>query len=384
MKRVAILGCTGSIGTQALDVCRRNPDKLQVVALAANSSVEPVVATAREFGCSHVALADPLCKGDAALEDLPAGCECTFGDDAVAALATLPEVDIVLVAVVGAIGIRASLEGAKAGKVLAQANKEALVVGGDLIMPLLSEGQMLPVDSEHSAIFQCLAGQSSGRIARIWLTCSGGPFFGWTADEVTGVTCEQALGHPKWSMGPKITIDSATLMNKGLEVIEAHHLFGVSIDDVEVLIHRESRIHSMVEFTDGSVIAQLADTDMRGPIQYAMSYPDRWDAPMHRVDFLHESPLSFAEPDRDVFRCLELACSAGRAGGTLPCAMNAANEVANLAFRQGAIGFAQIPDIVESVMEQTNLERVSSLEQLEDVDRTSRALADHLVKGMAR
>ena len=373
--RVAILGSSGSIGTQALDVCRKHADKLQVTALAVSSSVASVVASANEFSVAHVAVANEVLRNDPRLSELPAGCELTFGDDAVARLATLPDVDCVLVSVVGAIGIQASYEALRNDKLCAFANKESLVVGGDLLMPLAKPGRLIPVDSEHSAIFQSLIGQDASSLRRIWLTCSGGPFFGWTAEQVANVTPAQALAHPKWSMGPKITVDSATLMNKGLEVLEAHHLFEVPVDAVEVLVHRQSRIHSMVELADGSVIAQLADTDMRGPIQYALSYPERWESPMAYVDYQVEPALTFDKPDMDTFRCLALAYEAGRTGGTLPCAMNAANEIANEAFRAGACGFAQIAEVVESVMERTAVERVYSLEQLAEVDRTSRALA---------
>ncbi len=377
--RVAVLGCTGSIGTQALDVCRAHPDRLDVRALAVSSSTQGLVDAAREFGAGHVAVADPAHAHDAALEGLPEGCELGIGNDAVAELAELDDVDCVLVAVVGAIGIRASHAALRAGKACAFANKEALVVGGDLLMPLAQEGQVVPVDSEHSAIFQCLEGQQRASLERIWLTCSGGPFYGWDASRLAGVTPAQALAHPKWSMGPKITVDSATLMNKGLEVIEAHHLFGVDVDDVAVLVHPQSRIHSMVELRDGSVIAQLASADMREPIQYAFSYPERWESPMDRVDFRDEPPLTFGRPDTDAFRCLALAIEAGREGGTMPAAMNAANEVANAAFRDSRCGFLDIARIVEAVMDATDVERVESLEQLADVDAASRELARRLV-----
>lgn len=380
--RVAVLGCTGSIGTQALDVCRRHADRLEVTALAANTSAPALAALAREFAVSHVALADASRAADPALDGLPEGCEAAFGDAAVAALAALDDVDCVLVSVVGAIGIRASWEALRRGKTCALANKESLVVGGDLLMPLAAPGQLLPVDSEHSAIFQCLEGRDPASLRRIWLTCSGGPFFGRDASELASVTPAQALAHPKWSMGPKITVDSATLMNKGLEVIEAHHLFGVDVDDVCVLVHPQSRIHSMVELADGSVIAQLADTDMRGPIQYALSYPERWESPMRSVDFREDGPLTFAAPDPVAFRCLGLAYEAGRAGGTMPCAMNAANEVANAAFRAGDLGFAGISEVVERVMGEHDARRVESLEQLEDVDAAARRRARELVGGV--
>jgi 1-deoxy-D-xylulose-5-phosphate reductoisomerase len=277
--------------------------------------------------------------------------------------------------VVGAAGIEAGLEALRAGKVLAYANKESIVVGGDLLMPLVKPGQLIPVDSEHSAIYQCLVGERHGDLKRIWLTCSGGPFYGRTVDELERITAADALAHPTWSMGPKITIDSATLMNKGLEVLEAHHLFDVSVDDVRVLVQRQSRIHSMVEFVDGSVKAQLGPSDMRIPIQYALSYPERWDAPCEPVDWCAEPALSLGEADEKTFGCLALAREAGRVGGTLPCAMNAANEVANAAFRANACGFLDIERVVGSVMDMTRVERVESLRQLQECDALARQQA---------
>lgn len=373
--RVAILGASGSIGSQALDVCRQHSDRLAVEAIAVNSSVGRAVAIAREFGVPHLAVADESRRNDPALADLPEGCQASFGSRALEEVACLPQVDCVLNAVVGAAGIRVGLAALKADKVLTYANKESIVLGGDLLMPLAKPGRLIPVDSEHSAIYQCLVGERRRDVHALWLTCSGGPFRGFTRDQLARVTAADALRHPTWSMGPKITIDSATLMNKGLEVIEAHWLFDVAIDDVAVLVHPESRVHSMVEFSDGVVKAQLGPSDMRIPIQYAFSYPERWDTPAPRVDWHAAGPLTFAEADEATFGCLALAKEAGRAGGTLPCAMNAANEVANAAFRAGACGFLDIEDTVRSVMEATQVEPVSSLEQLEDVDARARAQA---------
>ena len=382
--RVAILGATGSIGTQALEVCRAHPDKLSVVALAAHGSASKLLAAAREFGASHVALADEAHRHDPVLEELPKDCELAFGDDAVTALAALPDVDCVLVAVVGEAGIHASYAALRAGKVWAPANKEALVAGGDLLMPLARPGRVLPVDSEHNAIFQCLVGERRGDLRRIWLTCSGGPFRGLSRKQLERVTCAQALAHPTWSMGPKITVDSATLMNKGLEVIEAHHLFDVPVDQIEVLVHPQSRIHSAVEFADGSVKAQLGPSDMRVAIQYALSYPERWDAPVEPVDWRQSRALEFAAPDVEAFRCLSLAIEAGRRGGTLPCAMNAANEVANAAFRCGTCSFTDIDRVVEGVMDGTRVEAVESLEQISAVDARARAQAKLILAGLSR
>ena len=373
--RVAVLGCSGSIGTQTLDVCRRHSSRVQVVALSVNGSVRALVSAAREFGAAHVAVADGSLAGSPALEELPKGCELAFGADAVTALASLPDVDVVVNALVGFAGIHAGFAALKAGKTLAYANKESIVVGGDLMMPLVRPGRLLPVDSEHSAIYQCIVGERPEDVSKIWLTCSGGPFYGKTREELARVTAADALAHPTWTMGEKITIDSSTLMNKGLEVIEAHHLFQQPIDAIRVLVHRQSKIHSMVEFVDGVVKAQLGSSDMRAPIQYALSYPERWEASARRVDWCAEDPLTFGEADERTFGCLALAREAGRAGGTLPCAMNAANEVANEAFRKGLCGFLDIERIVSTVMDGTEVERVESLEQLDECDERSRARA---------
>lgn len=381
--RVALLGCSGSIGTQTLDVIRMHPDKLALTAVAVNSSAAKLVSVAREFGVAHAAIADEARRNDPALAELPQGCELEFGEDAVTRLATLPDVDCVLVAVVGEAGIWASHAALAAGKIWAPANKEALVIGGGLLMPLAKPGRVLPVDSEHNAIYQCLVGERRRDLRKIWLTCSGGPFFGRTREQLEGVTAAEALAHPTWKMGAKITIDCATLMNKGLEVIEAHHLFDVAIDDVEVLVHRQSKIHSAVEFADGSVKAQLGPSDMRVAIQYALSYPERWDSPATHVDWRSSEPLTFAAPDRGAFRCLDLALEAGRTGGTLPCAMNAANEVANEAFRQDRCGFCDIDRIVERVMDATSVESLTSLEQIAEVDALARKRARGFVSELA-
>lgn len=377
--RVALLGCTGSIGKQTLDVVRMHPDKLRLTALAVNSSCEGLVRAAREFDVSHVAIADETRRNDPALAELPKDSELGFGQDSVTRLASLPDVDCVLVAVVGEAGIWASHEALRAGKIWAPANKEALVIGGDLLMPMAKPGRVLPVDSEHNAIYQCLVGERRHDVKKIWLTCSGGPFFGRTREQLASVTAADALAHPTWKMGAKITIDCATLMNKGLEVIEAHHLFDVPIDDVNVLVHRQSKIHSAVEFADGSVKAQLGPSDMRVAIQYALSYPERWESPATHVDWRCSEPLTFAAPDTEAFRCLDLALSAGKTGGTLPCAMNAANEVANEAFREGRCGFTDIDAIVEGVMDATHVEPLSSLEQIAEVDALARTRARDLL-----
>ena len=387
MKRIAVLGSTGSIGTQTLDVARRHPEKVQVTAIAAGRRAQEAFAQAHEFGVRVVALGE-----EPAGVDVPAEVDVAVGADAVASLVRLPEVDVVVNALVGAAGLRASYETLRAGKVLALANKESLVVGGDLIMPLAAEvderrrlagmapahgpaGALMPIDSEHGAIYQCLIGEEHREVERLWVTASGGPFRGKTRDELRDITPAQALAHPTWNMGPKITIDSSTLMNKGLEVIEAHHLFDMPYDRINVVVQPQSAIHSMVEFSDGSVKAHLGTTDMRIPIQYALSYPERWNAPVEPLDFTRLGSLEFAAPDEDTFRCLALAREAGREGGTLPCVMNAANEVAVAAFLAGEGSYLGIAACVESVMSAHATQRVESIEQLLDIDAWARDTA---------
>ena len=391
MKRVVVLGSTGSIGTQTLDVVRQHADELELVALAVNSSVDVLAEQARAFGVVKLAIGDERLADDARVVELRAwarsrGGDVACGSAAVAALASLPEADIVVNALVGAAGLRASYDALAAGKVLALANKESLVVGGDLIMPLarkLDEAAgfqhaLMPIDSEHGAIYQCLLGEDPSEVTRLWVTASGGPFRGRTRDELRAITPAQALAHPTWNMGAKISIDSSTLMNKGLEVIEAHHLFAMPYDKIEVVVQPQSAIHSMVEFADGSVKAHLGTTDMRIPIQFALSYPARWKAPVEPLDFRKLGTLEFAAPDTDTFRCLALARIAGEAGGTLPCVMNAANEVAVaefLAERNSYLGIAECVEHVMDVHTREGVQRVESLEQLEQLDAWARACA---------
>jgi 1-deoxy-D-xylulose-5-phosphate reductoisomerase len=372
--RVAVLGSTGSIGLQTLQVAREHPGRIEIVALAANRSATVVCDQSREFGVAAVALADPL-AAEEARGLLPASVDVGAGDGAVVELARFGDADIVLNALVGAAGLRATIAALESGKKLALANKESLVVGGELVMALAAEGQLLPVDSEHSAIFQCYLGEDARDVTRIWLTASGGPFRGRTRAQLRTVTAAEALAHPTWNMGPKITVDSATLMNKGLEVIEARHLFGVSIDDVRVVVHPQSCVHSMVEFADGSVKAHLGATDMRIPIQYAFSHPRRWEAPLPAVDFADIGRLDFGNPDLETFGCLRLALDAGRAAGTAPAALNAANEVAVAAFLAGECGFLDIESSVAAVLDVHEIEPLRSVEQVEAVDADSRRLA---------
>lgn len=406
-RRIAVLGSTGSIGTQTLDVVRRHPDKLEVVALACGTRAEELLSQARAFDVRWLAVGDERLAGESiadALRDQARSGQLGFGAEAVADLVKLPNVDVVVNALVGEAGLRASYETLAAGKVLALANKESLVVGGDLIMPLAARlderrraeglapahgpaGALMPIDSEHGAIYQCLIGEAKREVSRLWVTASGGPFRGRTRDELEDVTAAAALKHPTWNMGAKITIDSSTLMNKGLEVIEAHHLFAMPYDRISVVVQPQSAIHSMVEFTDGSVKAHLGTTDMRIPIQYALSYPERWDAPVEPLDFTKLGSLEFAAPDTDTFRCLALARHAGATGGTLPCVMNAANEIAVAAFLADGIGYLDIARCVEAAMdahERDGVQRVESLDQLEEIDRWARRIAEEWTRGHVR
>lgn len=377
--RVAVLGSTGSIGRQALDVAARFPDRLEVVSLAARANAALVAEQARAFGVRRVCLVDAPAAAEARYR-LP-GVEVLEGADALEELASAEDADVVLNALVGAAGLRSSVAALGARKRLALANKESLVTGGELVMSLASGAELLPVDSEHSAIFQCLVGESPDEVARLWLTASGGPFRGWTRRQLQEATREQALAHPRWTMGPKITVDSATLMNKGLEAIEAHHLFGTDYERIRVVVHPQSTIHSMVEFADGSVKAHLGVTDMRVPIQYALSHPERWDPPVAPLDLAHAGPFSFEEPDADTFRCLTLALEAGRTGGTMPAAMNAANEIAVAAFLEGRCRLTDIDRVVEAVMTAHDPAPLESLEQVAAVDAWARETACEFLAG---
>lgn len=404
MRRIVVLGSTGSIGTQTVDVVRQHPDELEIVGLAVNTRVADMLEQARAHNVHNLAVGDERLAADAVAADVreQAGSQGIwgFGMDAVVNLVRLPEVDVVVNALVGAAGLRASYETLAAGKVLALANKESLVVGGDLIMPLAAQvdaqrrqagvapkvgpaGALVPIDSEHGAIYQCLLGESEREVSRLWVTASGGPFRGKKRADLEGITPAQALKHPTWNMGAKISIDSSTLMNKGLEVIEAHHLFNMPYDKISVVVQPQSAIHSMVEFTDGSVKAHLGTTDMRIPIQFALSYPARWAAPVEPLDFTKLGSLEFAPADTDTFRCLALARHAGTVGGTLPCVMNAANEVAVAAFLAEQGSYLGIAECVEAVMdahEREGVQRVESLEQLQELDVWARETARKSVR----
>lgn len=399
MKRIVVLGSTGSIGTQTVDVVRQHSDELEIVGLAVNSRVSDMLIQARAHNVRNLAVGDERLADQSIASEVreQAGAQGVwgFGMDAVVDLVRLPEADVVVNALVGAAGLRASYETLRAGKVLALANKESLVVGGDLIMPLAAQvdaqrraadtapavgpaGALMPIDSEHGAIYQCLLGESEREASRLWVTASGGPFRGRKRSDLEDITPAQALNHPTWSMGAKISIDSSTLMNKGLEVIEAHHLFNMPYDKISVVVQPQSAIHSMVEFTDGSVKAHLGTTDMRIPIQFALSYPQRWEAPVEPLDFTKLGSLEFAPADTDTFRCLELARYAGGVGGTLPCVMNAANEVAVAAFLAEQGSYLGIAECVEAVMdahEREGVQKVESLEQLQALDAWARETA---------
>ena len=352
MKRIAILGSTGSIGTQTLEVVRYNKD-IQVTALAAGGNVTLMEEQIREFKPKLACLWDRE-KAEqlrTAVADLDV--KVASGMEGLMEAATAEETDLVVTAVVGMIGIRPTIAAMEVGKDIALANKETLVTAGHIIMPLAAEKgvKLLPVDSEHSAIFQCLQGAAGNALHKILLTASGGPFRGFTMDQLAKVRLEDALKHPNWSMGHKITIDSSTMVNKGLEVMEAHWLFGVEMDQVQVVVQPASVIHSMVEFEDGAVIAQLGTPDMKLPIQYALYYPERRFLPGDRLDFTKLSQIAFEVPDMDTFRGLKLAYDAGRRGGTLPTVFNAANEMAVAMFLERKISYLTIVDMIEGAME---------------------------------
>lgn len=373
--RLSILGSTGSIGTQALDVVKKHG--IKVVALTANKNAELLEQQAREFSPEMVALLDEDAAADLrtrladtdirVLSGLSGICECARADAA----------DTVLNSIVGMAGLLPTLDAIDEKKNIALANKETLVAGGQLVMNAAREKgvSIYPVDSEHSAIFQCLRGAPKGRaLKKILLTASGGPFFGKTRDELQHVTAEQALKHPNWDMGAKITIDSATMMNKGLEIIEACWLFGVPEDKIEVVVHRESIIHSAVEFDDNAIIAQLGLPDMRIPIQYALTYPGRYESPTGEVDLAALGELHFAKPDYETFDCLSICREAIRRGGLYPCAANSANEQANALFRKGKIGFLEIGELVGEAMEACEDIKNYTLSDVMATDRLAREL----------
>ena len=385
MKHLAIIGSTGSIGCSALAVVDAHPDRLRVVALAARDNADRLAGQVRSYRPALVAMGTPE-----AVQRLQDRCGAMMpprvasGRDGLIAVATHPDADIVLCASSGTTALEAVLAAIRAGKRIAIANKEVLVMAGALVMAAAREHgvDVLPVDSEHNAIHQCLHGRAPDEVRRLVLTASGGPFRGMRREALEQVDPARALQHPTWQMGRKITVDSATLMNKGLEVIEARWLFDVPADRIDVLIHPQSIVHSMVELRDGSVIAQLGVTDMRLPIQYACSYPDRWDAPLPRLDLVRAGTLAFEEPDRESFPCLDLAYDALRAGGTAPVVLNAANEVAVEAFLEGQLGFTGIARVIERTMQAHAVEAASTLALVRQVDAWAREYARGAAAGL--
>ena len=381
MKRIAILGSTGSIGTQTLDVVREHADEYEAYALTAGHNAELLIAQAREFHPEVVVIADESRYETVreALADLPI--KVWAGAEAIGDAASLPDVDVVVTAMVGFAGLRPTVAAIEAGKTIALANKETLVVAGELItaLALKHRAPILPVDSEHSAIFQSLVGEDGNAIDKILLTASGGPFRTTPIEELANVTAARALKHPNWEMGAKITIDSATMMNKGFEMIEAKWLFGVEPERIEVLVHPESIVHSAVQLADGGVKAQLGVPDMRLPIQYALSFPRRLSLSGERLDLAALGRLTFERPDFDKFDCLRIAYEAIEAGGNLPCVVNAANEVANAAFRHGAVGFLDIPRLIRRAMaDATRCQRASLSDYLASDAEVRRLVAGYL------
>ncbi len=374
-----MLGSTGSIGTQTIDVVGSEPDRFRITALGARSSIRALAEQAHAVRPEVVALADESLAGE--LRDLlPPGVALEAGEGAFAAIST--DADVVVNGVVGFAGLPVTLSALRAGRRLALANKESLIAAGPVVTEarLTPGAELVPVDSEHCAVHQCLrSADGDRRLAQIVLTASGGPFRGRSADELASVTVEQALAHPTWSMGPKITVDSSTLVNKGLEVIEAHELFGVDYDRIDVVVHPQSIVHSMATFTDGATIAQLSLPDMRLPIGYALAYPDRIGTPFGRMDFSRACTLDFEPPDRATFRGLDLAYDAGRSGGTAPAWLSAANEVAVDGFLAGAIAWADIAGVIAAAMDRWDGAAADSLDAVLDADGRARASAEELL-----
>ena len=379
-RHIAILGSTGSIGTQALDVIGQHPDQFEVELLTANNNSRLLIEQARQFNPSSVVICNPDLYEEVAAALDPLYIKVFTGIDSICELLRDPQIDIVLTAMVGFSGLRPTIAAIQAGKAIALANKETLVAAGSLIIPLARSCQapILPVDSEHSAIFQCLQGEHA-RLEKILLTGSGGPFLHSSKEAIAAATREQALNHPRWKMGAKVTIDSASLMNKGLELIEARWLFGVEPKDIEVVIHPQSIIHSMVQFSDGCVMAQLSQPDMRLPIQYALSYPQRIDLNTRRIDFATLGRLDFEKPDTDRFPCLQLAYDALEKGGNATCIMNGANEVAVAAFLEGRLRFADIPKIIANTLTRCDFIATPSLDDIYSTDFEAKRIAAEIV-----
>jgi 1-deoxy-D-xylulose-5-phosphate reductoisomerase len=371
--KIMLLGATGSIGQSTLRCIRRFPDRFSLVAMSVNTNVEKMVELALEFLPYAVCIADPRMAGYAESR-LPATVKIYKGEAALEQMVRETDFDVLLNALVGSVGLRSTVAGLIRGKCVALANKESLVVGGEYITSILArgQGQLVPVDSEHSAILQCLMGHESQDIESLILTASGGPFRELAKEKFANITPADALAHPTWAMGKKITIDSATLMNKGFELIEAHHLFGVGYDKMRVVVHPQSIVHSMVEYHDGSVIAQMGVPDMELPIQFALSYPQRLPLTPKRLNLPAIGTLTFSEPDFERFPCLSLCISAGKTGGTMPAVVNAANEIAVQAFLDGKISFVKIPELISAAMGAHTVRPADSIEVIEAVDKQTR------------
>ncbi len=381
MKRIAILGSTGSIGIQALEVIDANPGLFEVEVLTANNNAELLIKQSRKYHPNTVIVVDETAFNTVreGLEDLPI--KVYFGKESVADIVEMPSIDIVLVAIVGYAGLQPTIKAIESSKIIALANKETLVVAGELIAKKAAENtaSIIPVDSEHSAIFQCLQGEAHNPVEKIILTASGGPFRGMTKKELENVTKSDALKHPNWDMGAKITIDSASLMNKGLEVIEAKWLFDLKPEQIEVIVHPQSIIHSMVQFQDSSIKAQMGLPDMKVPIQYAFSYPDRVKNNFKRFNFIDYPQFTFEAPDTDVFRNLNIAYEVLHKGGNQACIMNAANEVVVEAFLRNKIKFLEIPDIIEEVLQKTSFVKNATIDDYISSDKEARRIASELI-----
>jgi 1-deoxy-D-xylulose-5-phosphate reductoisomerase len=379
---VAVLGSTGSIGVQALEVVQASGSRFRVVALAARRSADRLAVQAREFRPARVALVEPA-EAAVLARDLPPGCRLEVGPEAVAELGAAEGAEVVLNGVTGSVGLAPTLHALRAGRRLALANKESLIVGGELVTRLARPGQIVPVDSEHSGLAQCLRAGRAEEVARLVVTASGGPFRGATPADLATVTPEDALAHPTWAMGPVITVNSATLMNKGLEVIEAHLLFGLPFERIEVVVHPQSVVHALVEFTDGSTIAQLSMPDMRLPIGLALGWPERSEVPVGRLDWTRALTLEFAPVDRATFPLLDLAVAAGRAGGTAPAVLNAANEEAVGAFLARRLPFPGIAEVVTRVLAAHTQPAELNLAVVLAAEQWSRDLARTLVEDLS-
>lgn len=383
MKKLSILGSTGSIGQSALNLVDLYPDRFQLVGLAARSQSDRLYEQALKYHPNQIALFDEDASRD--LRDRLPGTRVLSGLEGVIEVACHPDAEMVVAAITGAAGLLPTYRALLEGKDIALANKETLVMAGELIMPLVQKNgiNLLPVDSEHNALHQCLRGSQKQDVRRLLLTASGGPFHHKSKKQLEEVTVQEALNHPTWQMGPKISVDSATLMNKGLEIIEAHHLFGVDSEQISVVIHPQSTVHSMVEFIDGTVLAQMSITDMRSALLYALSYPDRWESNLPSLDFFSLSSLEFLPPDPNKFPCIRLACESLKRGQTYPTVLNAANEIAVQFFLESRISFPAIPEIIENVLHKHTPSPIGELEVVLETDRQSRQEALRAVRALA-